>query len=79
MNNIILLGKWILSEGLNMMRSKIPFFLIWSIFCDDKALIISNRQKNRVFALSFAIVDGWFVLKFNFVFVVIMADSLFDI
>lgn len=62
-----------------MMRPQIPFFLIGSIFCNNKALVIPNRQENRVFTLSFTIVDGWLILQLNLVFVVVMANSLFDI
>lgn len=79
MDNVIFFGERILSEGLNMVRPKIPFFLIRRIFSNNKALIIANRQQDWVFTLSFTIIDSRFVLEFYLVFVIVMTYSFTNV
>lgn len=79
MHNIIFLRQRILSQRLDMMRPKIPFFLIRHRLPDNIALVVANGQENGVFAFSLAVVAGGLVLEFYFLFVVVVRYALVDV
>lgn len=62
MNDVIFLGKGVFSQGLYVVRPKVPLLTIGRIFSSNEALIVSYRQKYTVFALSLTVIDSGLVL-----------------